>query len=195
MWNMNSGYSGYSMSNRAVEAYEDGEMPLSKWSKEMIIKKVVEYDHFTKEELKKYTKKVLAKYFLERSSWHHTGKFCNETDFYSINSKRAENGAIDDLEELKKCYKETKKVEKLEVKKAKVKYLEWSGSRSHPKATEVEDYAVIIDNWAYFTGGNKKSLASNGFRIIETYDRAPRGTAKEFNTILDRLPEAIKKKI
>lgn len=33
MWNMNSGYSGYSMSNRAVDAYEDGEMPLSKWTK------------------------------------------------------------------------------------------------------------------------------------------------------------------
>ena len=37
MWNMNSGYSGYSMSNRAVDAYEDGEMPLSKWTKKMII--------------------------------------------------------------------------------------------------------------------------------------------------------------
>ena len=33
MCNMNSGYSGYSMSNRAVDAYEDGEMPLSKWTK------------------------------------------------------------------------------------------------------------------------------------------------------------------
>lgn len=195
MWNMNSGYSGYSMSNRAVEAYEDGEMPLSKWSKEKIIREVVEYDHFTKEELKKYTKKVLTEYFLERSSWHHTGKFCNETDFYSINSKRAENGAIDDLEELKEhCKKETKKAEKLEVVKAKVKYLEWGGSRSHPKATEVEDYAIIIGNWAYLRGC-KKSLSANGFRIIETYNRAPRGTAKEFNTILDRLPEAIKKKI
>lgn len=36
MWNMNSGYSGYSMSNRAVDAYEDGEMPLSKWTKKII---------------------------------------------------------------------------------------------------------------------------------------------------------------
>lgn len=196
MFNMNNGYKGFSMSNRAVEAYDDGEMPLSKWSKEKIIIEVVEYDCFTKEDLKKYTKKVLAKYFLERSSWHHTGKFCNETDFYSINSNRAENGSIDDLEELKECYKnETKKVEKLEVKKVKVKYLEWSGSRSHPKATEVEDYALIIGKWAYLTGGNKKSLSSNGFRIIETYDRAPRGTAKEFKTILSKLPEAVKKKI
>lgn len=196
MFNMNSGYKGFSMSNRAVEAYENGEMPLSKWTKEKIIREVAEYDLFTKEDLKKYTKKVLTEYFLERSSWHHTGKFCNETDFYSINSNNAENGSIDDLEELKECYKkETKKVEKLEVKKAKVKYLEWSGSRSHPKATEVEDYAVIIGNWAYFTSGNKKSLSSNGFKIIETYDRAPRGTANIFKRILKNLPDAVKKKI
>lgn len=196
MFNMNSGYKGFSMSNRAVEAYKDGEMPLSKWSKQLIIDEVLEYDHFTKDDLKKYTKKVLTGYFLKRSSWHHTGKFCNETDFYSINSNRAENGSIDDLEELKEyCKKETKKVEKLKVTKAKAKYLEWSGSRSHPKATEVEDYAVIIGNWAYFTGGNKKSLSSNGFKIIETYDRAPRGTANIFKRILKNLPDAVKKKI
>ena len=62
MWNMNSGYSGYSMSNRAVDAYEDGEMPLSKWTKKMIISEVVEHEHFTEEELKKYPKNVLAEY-------------------------------------------------------------------------------------------------------------------------------------
>lgn len=56
MLNMNSGYSGYSMSNRAVEAYEDGEMPLSKWSKQLIIDEVVEYDHFTKENLMQFIK-------------------------------------------------------------------------------------------------------------------------------------------
>lgn len=196
MFNMNSGYSGYSMSNRAVEAYADGEMPLSKWSKQLIIDEVVEYDHFTKEDLKKYTKKVLTEYFLERSSWHHTSSYCNETYFYSINEDRAEEGSIEDLEELKEYYKkETKKVEKLKVTKSKVKYLEWSGSRSHPKATEVEDYTVIVGNWAYFTGGNKKSLSSNGFKIIETYDRAPRGTANIFKRILKRLPDAVKKKI
>lgn len=33
MYNYNSGYSGFSMSNRAVEAYENGEKPISKWTK------------------------------------------------------------------------------------------------------------------------------------------------------------------
>ena len=37
MINMNSGYSGYSMSNNAVNAYENGEMPLSKWTKDCLL--------------------------------------------------------------------------------------------------------------------------------------------------------------
>lgn len=39
-----NGYSGYSMSNNAVAAYEDGEKPLSKWSKSDIILAVAEID-------------------------------------------------------------------------------------------------------------------------------------------------------
>lgn len=32
-----AGYHNYSMSNNAVAAYENGEMPLSKWSKKAIL--------------------------------------------------------------------------------------------------------------------------------------------------------------
>lgn len=39
-----NGYRGYSMSNNAVAAYEDGEKPLSKWSKSDIILAVAEID-------------------------------------------------------------------------------------------------------------------------------------------------------
>lgn len=169
MWNMNSGYSGYSMSNRAVEAYEDGEMPLSKWSKQLIIDEVVEYEHFTEEELKKYPKKVLAEYFLFESSWHHTSKFCNATDFYSIDEDIAKEGSIEELEEINKRYtlerKPKKEIKKLEARKAHVTYLEWGGTRAHPKATEVGAYAVIIGDWAYLEDRRKKSICSNGFKI------------------------------
>lgn len=136
MWNMNSGYSGYSMSNRAVDAYEDGEMPLSKWTKKMIISEVVEHEHFTEEELKK-----------------------------------------------------------LEARKAHITYLEWGGTRAHPKATNVDAYAVIIGNWAYLEDGKKKSICSNGFKVNKYLDRAPRGSAVIFKRILKRLPDAVKKKI
>lgn len=32
-----NGYRGYSMSNNAVDAYNDGEMPLSKWTKRELL--------------------------------------------------------------------------------------------------------------------------------------------------------------
>ena len=35
-----AGYSGYSMSNNAVAAYENGEKPLSKWKKADILEAV-----------------------------------------------------------------------------------------------------------------------------------------------------------
>lgn len=199
MWNMNSGYSGYSMSNRAVDAYEDGEMPLSKWTKKMIISEVVEHEHFTEEELKKYHKNVLAEYFLFESSWHHTSKFCNATDFYSIDEDIAKEGSIKELEEIKKRLyterKPKKEIKKLEARKAHITYLEWGGTRVHPKATNVDAYAVIIGNWAYLENGKKKSICSNGFKVNKYLDRAPRGSAVIFKRILKRLPDAVKKKI
>lgn len=196
MWNMNS---GYSMSNRAVDAYEDGEMPFSKWTKKMIISEVVEHEHFTEEELKKYHKNVLAEYFLFESSWHHTSKFCNATDFYSIDEDIAKEGSIKELEEIKKRYtperKPKKEIKKLEARKAHITYLEWGGTRVHPKATNVDAYAVIIGNWAYLENGKKKSICSNGFKVNKYLDRAPRGSAVIFKRILKRLPDAVKKKI
>ena len=196
---MNSGYSGYSMSNRAVDAYEDGEMPLSKWTKKMIISEVVEHEHFTEEELKKYPKNVLAEYFLFESSWHHTSSYCNKTYFYSIDEYIAEEGSIEELEKIKKRYaperKPKKEIKKLEAKKAHITYLEWGGTRAHPKATEVNAYAVIIGNWAYLENGKKKSIFSNFFKVNKYLYRAPRGTAIIFKKILKRLPDAVKKKI
>ena len=32
-----TGYNGWSMSNNAVQAYEDGEKPLSKWTKKTLV--------------------------------------------------------------------------------------------------------------------------------------------------------------
>ena len=80
-------------------------------------------------------------------------------------------------------------------KKAHITYLEWGGTRAHPKATEVNAYAVIIGNWAYLENGKKKSICSNGFKVNKYLYRAPRGTAIIFKRILKRLPDAVKKKI
>lgn len=39
-----AGYHNYSMSNNAVQAYNTGEKPLSKWTKAVIIEALLEQD-------------------------------------------------------------------------------------------------------------------------------------------------------
>ena len=86
-----AGYKGYSMSNNAVIAYENGEKPLSKWSKaeiiEIINKKMNSGELTVKcniEKLKKVPLKVLRELCLIYTSWHHTSSHYNMTNFYSI---------------------------------------------------------------------------------------------------------------
>lgn len=65
MNDMNSGYNGFSMSNRAVQAYEDGEKPLSKWTKAEIMD-IIEYhvkDEVANQTLKKAPLSFLKKHF------------------------------------------------------------------------------------------------------------------------------------
>lgn len=82
-----AGYKGYSMSNNAVAAYSDGEMPLSKWTKGAILKAIYENCEIAEEKadlLRKMTAKELKDKFLKYSSWHHTSKFYNCTNFYNL---------------------------------------------------------------------------------------------------------------
>lgn len=87
----NSGYVGHSMSKNAAAAYEDGEMPKSRWTKATILSALrgyceefhLRYDPT----IEKMTKAELFDSFLERTSWHHTSKFFNETDFYGLDER------------------------------------------------------------------------------------------------------------
>ena len=52
-----AGYNGWSMSNNAVEAYANGEKPLSKWSKADILEAIEEQEvelNCTIEKLRKF---------------------------------------------------------------------------------------------------------------------------------------------
>lgn len=88
MNDMNKGYVGYSMSKRAAAAYEDDEMPKSKWSKAAMISRIEDYandeDITLPAHVYKMNKRQLFSMFFDLSSWHHTSKFCNETDFYAL---------------------------------------------------------------------------------------------------------------
>jgi len=81
-----SGYYGYSMSNNAVYAYENGEMPKSKWTKKAIID-AMENMGVSEDRLNHYKamkKNELFNAVMEYSGWHHTSKMFNKTDFYRV---------------------------------------------------------------------------------------------------------------
>lgn len=83
-----TGYNGWSMSNNAVQAYEDGEKPLSKWTKKTFIDIIADMTGKDEEEVKKalkpYAVSTLRSQLLGLSSWHHTSSHYNRTNFYSI---------------------------------------------------------------------------------------------------------------
>ncbi|HED7231581.1 TPA: hypothetical protein ACYKE3_000399 [Campylobacter jejuni] len=73
------GYSGYSMSNNAVAAYENGHKPISKFTKEDADELS---DLFAEKWSVKEIKDLVKNY--GEVGYHHTSKFYNTTNFYSI---------------------------------------------------------------------------------------------------------------
>jgi hypothetical protein len=116
------------MSNNAVAAYDNGLLTASK--------------------IRNIPAKLIEEY-VTPSEWHHTAKFYNRTNFYNPQEVRVIFGleapgnsdyepnelAIAALAAYKASAKKAKAVTVWE--NCKVEWLEWSGSRSHPRATEM----------------------------------------------------------
>ena len=166
-----AGYYGYSMSNNAVDAYENGEKPLSRWRKSDILEAIEESEIELKcsmEKLRKLPVKILKEVCLTHSSWHHTSNHYNKTDFYSLDEDYIKNLTNEKIEELIIEYKADKKEEeKPTEEKWKCTFLEWSGTRNHPKATAITEDGIIKGNWFYRKNGTKKKTTANGFHFIE----------------------------
>lgn len=113
------------MSRRAKEAYEGGEMPASKLTKEVIIETIAEaFGDEIAEKAKKVSKTVLFNSFLEMSSWHHTGAFATPVLFYKLSEDRTAEEAsrlVDQLIQEKAEEKAEKKAEKKAEQKAEQK--------------------------------------------------------------------------
>ncbi len=166
-----AGYNGWSMSNNAVAAYEDGEKPLSKWTKANIFDTIKDTEIELKcsiEKLRRLPIKVLKEVCLRYSSWHHTSNHYNKTEFYSLDINRIENLTDDKIEELLLDYKKEKRMESKPLEERwECAFLEWSGTRKHPVATEVIEEGIIKGNWFYRKDGSKKKTTANGFRFIK----------------------------
>ena len=168
-----AGYNGFSMSNNAVAAYENGEKPLSKWTKtdilEGIEKAIIEEElilNCSLKSLKKLPAKVLKDICLKYSSWHHTSNHYNKTEFYSLDYDEIEELTDEKIENILSEYKSEKPVEPAE-ERWQCAFLEWSGTRKHPKATEIIEEGVVKGDWFYRADGSKKKTTANGFRFIE----------------------------
>ena len=84
-----AGYNGYSMSNNAVEAYEEGRMPLSKWTKSAILIGI-ENAGYDSDFFKKWTLPELKNALLICGEWHHTGADFKKTKFYRVDTDAVE---------------------------------------------------------------------------------------------------------
>lgn len=189
-----AGYSGYSMSNNAVAAYENGEMPKSKWTKSAILSELAElgYSQEIQDIAKKLPVAQLKDIFLFKSSWHHTSKMYNRTDFYSVNpdvSMDTINNAVSNSPS-----KPTATEPKYTY--AYVEWGEWEGSRSRPKLVEYSGCAIIKEPWAYvaedqYSSVKKKKTSGSHFNIVTEYDHIPNADTVTFNKIKSYIEEKV----
>lgn len=141
-----AGYNGYSMSNNAVDAYDHGAQPMSKWRKSDF----VEYD----EALKPFTLDFLRRHVLKYAEWHHTSSKYNRTDFYKIGEY--------DINDLKAAFETVKRMTHKIDKKAANKPFKvyatvakaiWGGSSKYRK---IIDHVVYQVNEDWRTKDGKK---------------------------------------
>ena len=119
------GYIGTKMSERAVEAHNNGEKPFSQWSKAELLACLPSavFDN-----AKKLTIGELRGELLHYSSWHHTGSCYNQTNFYSISEDavdRLTNDGFDFIlknrqKKEKKAKERTREQEREKVLSAKI---------------------------------------------------------------------------
>ena len=168
-----AGYRGYSMSNNAVNAYENGEKPLSKWTKADMVDAICAVSEFKPADFRRIKKEVLAGTLLKRSSWHHTSSHFNATDFYEIDEDKVAIYEKEGLGRMIEASAATKKKVELEpIRYCYVHYLEWSGSRKHPKATDREEYGTIKKTTFTGISGTRK----RSFDVLKEF-----GSEKEYN--------------
>ena len=83
---------------------------------------------------------------------------------------RLEEITDEKIERYIEFYKEEKEYKakaKEKEEKWQCKFLEWGGTRKHPKATEITEIGTIKGNWFFRSNGSKKSINSNGFEKIK----------------------------
>jgi hypothetical protein len=166
MHDMNSGYHGFSMSNRAYEAHENGEKPLSSWTKQLLVETIQEVYGV---DASKCTADYLRQEFLRGTGWHHTGVYCNKTDFYAFE---------DGLDKVWVEYlitqgsssetRQKKTPTQVQQKVALVRFYRWEGTKAHLRRI----WKVGVGTWTEKNGKPSKVsiyLESTGWPETKLY--------------------------
>jgi hypothetical protein len=141
------GYVGQSKSVSAVNAEADCKFPATEAARRLGVSVAA------------------VKAILVPCEWHHTSKYYNQTDYYDVTDL-----SEDELAALR-AYRPAHPQGRTYL--ADVRWLEWSGSRNHCKATERTAQAVdVTERGAFYTfalpGGEcvRKKIGSNGTVVI-----------------------------
>lgn len=165
----NSGYIGSSKSVRASQAESLDRYPASVAAKLLGVSA------------------ASIKAILSPSEWHHTGSYYNRTDYYDIELLLAMKNNDEDImsmyddeeiQEARNQLEELKSYKAPELKsntyKANVRWLTWSGTRNHPKATEhIVNNVDVTERGSFYyfkdNDGNdvKKKIGSNGTEVTK----------------------------
>lgn len=165
-----NGYDGYAMSNNARMAYEDCEMPLSKWTKTELLSAIKSYNVSADIilALQKHNTDTLRRELLMYSGWHHTSEYYNKTNFYAIDADKVNELTVNCIDNWDKA---ENTVSSLKYR-GDFNYVEWQGSRNYPKAVPHCLENVNIEergSFYYVTDADdklliKKKIGSNGTR-------------------------------
>lgn len=176
MFEINSGYIGAKRSIRSDQAIEDFEVPFSHINKDLITDFIGEYPEYSSlKEVKVCIWKRAAK-SIGPSSWHHTGKFYNETDHYALNEiadELMENRITHEIEheEEKQALKQKKRIIIDLMQFCVIEWQVWGGTRNHPKVLFNEkDVAILKGDWAHTRVSGKHNIYGRKIVSYKTYD-------------------------
>lgn len=169
-------YDGYSMSNNAREAYVNGEMPMSKWTKTAILE-VIEEQGYNADILKKYPANALKSALLKQTSWHHTSAKYNRTDFYSVDFDRLEPEKIEyTLERIKNCIENQAKAKAKEKEQPKVEKIYiaefYTWEKRHITGTATITGTSKDGKWLIDEDGNKHNMFAGKCKSFKEINRA-----------------------
>ena len=160
------GYVGSSMSVNARDAYDSDEKPRSKWTKQEIVDEI---KRLTGVDASKLTADELRVRYLKFAGWHHTGKYFNRTDFYSLDiPEELTQAEVDSIIAAREPRRRELKP-KQRTMSAIVRFIEWAGTRNHPKRIEHQEVVHYKDDdkMVQTSVGNKRMTSLDFVAEVE----------------------------